>query len=100
MDDYIKRSEAFNVIVSEMQSRGERTNFREAIVRQAIASIPAADVRENVRGKWICTKVRALKDGEWAICSCCGSAEHVEYYGELTWKFCPECGADMRGVEK
>ena len=92
MNDYIKKSEAFNAIVSEMQSRGERTNFREEIVRQAIDSAPAADVRENVHGKW-----KHKKSWEFYVCSVC-SVEVELMSGNMN--FCHNCGANMRGEKQ
>ena len=50
--------------------------------------VPAADVRENVRGEW-----QDYEDHEFIyhVCSICGyeSVDQTEY--------CPKCGADMRG---
>ena len=61
---------------------------------------PTADVRENVRGEWI------DKGKKWTItngylvmnipvkeCSVCGRP----YLYIITDRFCPNCGADMRG---
>lgn len=58
-------------------------------IKPIINSIPAADVRPVVRGKWL--------DVTWCgedylSCSMCG-------YGALAHErtnFCPNCGADMR----
>ena len=54
----------------------------------AVESLPTADVRENVKGEWIC-----CEDDEWIHyeCSVCGEIIHHE-----TLNFCPNCGADMR----
>ena len=51
--------------------------------QEAIESIPAADVRPVVRGKWIKIKYRS-------ICRDCS------FRGFASWNFCPNCGADMR----
>ena len=57
-------------------------------------NVPTADVRENVRGEWIkyyknlsCYQIPRKK------CSVCGAivADVSDY------RFCPNCGADMRG---
>lgn len=54
--------------------------------------MPTADVRKNVKGKWV-----KLYAGNYK-CSVCGdwwgndNNEMVEDF-----KFCPNCGADMRG---
>lgn len=49
-----------------------------------VQSVPAADVRPVVRGKWI-------YDGDCLICSNCRAA--YEFSGS---NFCPNCGADMQ----
>ena len=56
--------------------------------RELIVNAPAADVRENKRGRW--------KDGDMPIyggykCSACGK-NTVHYKAN----YCPNCGADMR----
>ena len=48
-----------------------------------VKSIPAADARPVVRGKWIKIKYRS-------ICRDCS------FRGFASWNFCPNCGADMR----
>lgn len=55
-------------------------------IRQ-IESIPAADVRPVVRGKWVDEPIKGVK----YHCSVCQG--RFDY----TWHFCPNCGADMRG---
>lgn len=52
-----------------------------------INNIPAANVRENVRGHWItCTE-----DNTRLSCSVCGA----DFYGTVGFIFCPNCGAQM-----
>ena len=56
---------------------------------EEISKLPAADVRENKRGKW------TQRTDHWTnsyICSVCG---HKILYG--TDNFCPNCGAWMEG---
>lgn len=53
-----------------------------------IDDLPAADVREVVRAKWI-------DNGPDGVCSKCGfTCDDFYYLGEAN--FCPNCGADMR----
>ena len=56
----------------------------------AIDNVPTADVRENVKGKWL-----KKKGSLWtlATCSVCG-----ELSVEGDKPFCPNCGAEMRGT--
>lgn len=56
------------------------------VVRQNILDVPAADVRPVVRGEW-----REMDEGYY-VCSSCSSFITVNY----GYKFCPNCGADMR----
>ena len=60
---------------------------------ERIKSIPAADVRPVVRGKWVTPTViggRAFNIPHCSACDGvpCGVDEHTN--------FCPNCGADMR----
>lgn len=59
----------------------------EIAYKDQIDDIPTADVRENVRGKWI-----KKKGSLWtlATCSVCG-----ELSVEGDKPFCPNCGAQM-----
>lgn len=52
---------------------------------------PTVDVRENVRGEWL------HKDGIYGVvfCSECDYELHIN-----NTNFCPNCGADMRGVKE
>ena len=74
-------------------------NFDE--IREAIANVPAADVRENVKAEWI----PFTRFGEWVNdghgvlrpqlldagfkCSACGTMKHTRT------KWCPDCGAEI-----
>jgi len=55
-----------------------------------IKTIPAADVRPVVRGKWSIVYDDFMKSN-YTTCSCCGK----EYFGANGFNFCPNCGADM-----
>ena len=54
---------------------------------------PTADVRENVRGEWIRKK-------DTIQCSQCKAKWIDHTYLIETFRFCPNCGADMRGDNK
>lgn len=98
MDEYIKKSDALNAIGSITMYKGS-IPFDTAKYR--IEGIPAADVRELVRGKWVDPPT-----GEQTYCSVCGEDAFIEIteideiskFGfTIKSEFCPHCGADMRG---
>lgn len=58
---------------------------------------PTADVRENVRGEWIYTPI---ENGMIiAMCSICKKCSAITPSVKEWYRFCPNCGADMRGKE-
>ena len=61
----------------------------------SIAAIPAADVRPVVRGKW---KPRDLTWGRsYYYCSACEeTVDMPTAMGIPMFRYCPNCGADMR----
>lgn len=60
-----------------------------------IASIPAADVRPVVRGKWTRRKSKL-----YTMCSACGYGYSNSHYHEVEeFKFCPNCGAMMEASD-
>lgn len=65
----------------------------------ALLDIEPADVRENVKGRWI-KEIKHYKDDEQEYdyydiyCSACGGKPEKAWH--LT-NYCPNCGADMRG---
>ena len=83
MSDYIKRNDALGCVLGLFD-------------RQRIKEIPAADVSDLRRGKWIFVAQRFYDGGYIDIfrCSCCGIPEGKEY------RFCPNCGARMDGGEE
>ena len=91
-NDFIKRSDAIDTMrrFNGYFDDDTITRFEIALTNH----IQAADVRENVKGKW---KIEYTGDG-WSdyidvTCTNCGKTiKHGEPYN-----FCPNCGADMRG---
>ena len=83
MAEYIEREAA-------LSSQNKSMNLFEC--RKRLESIPAADVRPVVRGKW-------LDDWETGCseCSVChDSFLWEDFKGVADWNYCPNCGADMR----
>ena len=85
MKEYISR-EAVNALI-----KAECSPKVAAYLIDAVATIPAADVRPVVRGKWSRVYDDFMKSN-YDTCSCCGK----EYFGANGFNFCPNCGADMR----
>lgn len=57
--------------------------------------LPAADVAEVKRGKWV--KPHWRNSVSCANCSICGAeAYHYDFHGvQKTYRYCPNCGAKM-----
>ena len=71
----------------EVEQYFNKLVFEDEQIASLIEELPSADVRPNVHGHW-------EEDGHGhIICSACKEAN------VSTWKsrFCPMCGADMRG---
>lgn len=83
MVEYIDR-EAANLALAEQ-------GFDWDKAKQALASVPAADVAPVVHGKWI---EKTFLMGTSNFCSLCGC-----HYGmpHEKYNFCPNCGAKMDG---
>ena len=83
MTDYISRQAAIDAF--HAYAPGIPWDKLDAI----FGEVPPADVRENVKGKWI-----KKKGSLWSLatCSVCG-----ELSVEGDKPFCPNCGAQMIG---
>ena len=87
MDDYISRKAIMDAYEAEQRKHGP-WRF-EAIIK----SVPAADVRPVVRGRFVRDGPRFAGGVDWWHCSNCGS---LVCGVEARFAFCPHCGADMR----
>jgi hypothetical protein len=103
MSDYISRGE---VRAKLTQYVSTHVYIVLPHIQKIVDDMPSADVRENIHGEW--TKIQSGdKDfPESIVCSKCKNEnshldfnEHKEPIGKVfvTSKFCPNCGADMRG---
>lgn len=77
-------------------------NYEECQIayRNRIDNIPAADVRENVMGEWICWYEKIENDTCTEYRPHCKCSECGTEYDSHTVKFinfCPNCGAKMGG---
>lgn len=62
-------------------------------VLDLVEDYPAADVRPVVHGEWIGKPIAGFCTVRCSVCD----EPFLENNG--TWNFCPNCGADMRGIE-
>ena len=106
-DEYIKRSDAIeeiannpvtmSVCLSVDEAKGRREERDIAI--ESIKRIPAADVVEVKRGKWIHVqwhKDETEQEGGYWISRCSNCT--MPYHTETT--YCPNCGAKMMEAEE
>lgn len=105
MTDYISREAVKQIIAAQcgecadacLEFDGIQPDCNQCLLggaAKAIKSIPAADVRPVVRGKWI------MNDECSTVCSLCGNVVAFVSHPDRRWDFgnyCPNCGADMRG---
>ena len=99
MAEYIEREAALafqnevepllcrNVVTHDIMSA-----TKDADMVKYLQSIPAADVRPVVRGKWI------MNDESRTVCSLCGNVVAFVSHPDRRWdfgNFCPNCGAKM-----
>lgn len=101
MDEYIDRRILANIRIPPAHYiRSDYNTAYQQGCEDMLALVksitPAADVRKNVRGEW-------SVNSPIVRCSSCGyfdGVDEIPIYtgGELILpKFCPNCGADMRG---
>lgn len=97
MDDLISRQAAIDALDGEIEITG-RTNAEAVkgyvrLVKDRLERLPSAD---RPQGEWI-------NKGDYAECSNCGADSGTQFDGvepiPLTTKFCPNCGAKMKGAE-
>lgn len=86
-DDLISRQATINALDSINCFGWVEDSWKN--VCSIIEHVPAAQP-ERKRGKWISRKNESKHNDWWTCSECQGRFD----YG---WKFCPNCGADMRG---
>ena len=91
VNEYIRR-DAVLLIISDAPRLYLNDVVRADRISTAVKKLPAADVRENVRGEWVDDERRPMSDPRLQ-CSNCGSIE----IPLVKWNYCPVCGAEMRG---
>lgn len=98
--EYIERSAANNALRECVRAYPNSFYNGIEVARTAIRKIPAANVREVVRGKW------ENDSDNLPVCSNCGEIALQRVFVKVPHliqdvrmvrsSFCPNCGADMR----
>ena len=89
MDEYIKREYAIDAVLDVYYDTPDIDLSGEKF-EAAIRKIPVADVAPVRHGRWL--PFHSTAAGDIQYCSACEIG--------CTWKpnYCPNCGADMRGI--
>ena len=103
MSDYISREAAIKrlsswrkVIKENFGKNDEYANCLEEAIDK-IEDLPAADVREVKRGRWVNDhNGRFSPSGDNYVCSVCGDPALRAFGHPAKTNYCPNCGADMR----
>lgn len=94
--EYIEREaviKLFNFTV--LDCLGMEPTIRAGDIIKALESIPAADVRPVVRGKWKVSVHKTYYDVSCSVCGINSFFQVDEKDSVLYANYCPNCGADM-----
>lgn len=106
-DDLISRQAAIDTIentdwyhlnakgemVSGANSAGHQAWYKADDIYKVLEELPSAQP-ERKKGKWVKTEESKFRP---YMCSECGALFDVDtVMGELTWRFCPACGTQMK----
>ena len=67
---------------TDMQRWDSGCWIRYKMFEQVLQDMPTADVRPNIKGKWVRNKANV-----WDVCNRCGDD------GFPGWNYCPNCGS-------
>lgn len=87
---------AIRILSGDVLGTTEQTQKAIAMAVQSLEEAPTVDVPDRKVGKWECSD----DIFEYALCSCCkwDSGEAWEY-ALKRFRFCPNCGARMKGED-
>lgn len=102
--EYIEREAALKAIHDEWDEVCNYDGSGHALANEmesVIDSVPAADVRPVVRGRWVLHDEVTSWDETWE-CSVCGEESDMLEGTPMdnSYNFCHACGADMRTSEE
>lgn len=99
MIEYIDRQAATSIPLLPKEHRYYQTlNLDDAFdngwnaAMECVGLIPAADVRENVKGEWL----HVVEEIEGTTFRGCRCSKCNYWKGMGIFNFCPNCGAEMR----
>ena len=95
MEEYISRKCLENMVDYYLSHSNGAEHYAYGIIRGEVRAIPSADVVEVKRGKWIYET--AYPDSDVCNCSICDQI--MQTAKGVRMNFCPNCGADMRGIK-
>lgn len=91
--EYIER-EKIRGILHSIINDSNCPMYMLQVYDQMLDHIPAADVQEVKRGKWLYEYKSGTPIKEGVVSSCC------DMWNNYRTNFCPHCGARMDGEEK
>ena len=104
MSDYIRREDAFAACHAVIATRDNGVGT-VGITWEDIKNLPAADVRINITGRWM-ESMETSPKGRRVRCAVCSACRNPIVIGDYKisymddYKFCPNCGADMRKADR
>ena len=108
MSEYIKIEDLDDTVLRLNNDGWEITRSERKVIRNVLYEMPLYSFPEREKGEWIKIQSGDKDFPESIVCSKCKNEnshldfdEHGEPIGKafITSKFCPNCGADMRGEQ-
>lgn len=98
MDDLISRQAAIDALAEHEKSKNHNYVLFRTVVSECAEIIREVPTIEERKGRWI--PKPELGWGEIYVCSECGEKTTSTIMGKPRYRYCPMCGADMRGEDE